>query len=61
MVKKACKSNIIIITGLLPRDKSKSKWKNKLLKVNSYLSNFCKNEKNEYVIYGPRRRLNPAW
>ena len=60
MVKKARKSNIII-TGLLPRDKSKSKWKNKLLKVNNYLSNFCKKEKNEYVIYGPRRRLNPTW
>ena len=44
-VKKACKSNMII-TGLLPRDKSKSKRRSKLLKVNSYLSNFCKNEKN---------------
>ena len=45
MVKKACKSKMIT-TGLLPRDKSKSKRRNKLLKVDSYLSNFCKNEKN---------------
>ena len=45
MVKKARKSKMIT-TGLLPRDKSKSKRRNKLLKVDSYLSNFCKNEKN---------------
>ena len=44
MVKNGRKSNITI-TGLLPRDKSKSKRRNKLLKVNRYLSNFCKNEK----------------
>ena len=42
MVKKARKSNIII-TGLLLRDKNKSKRRYRLLKVNSYLSNFCKN------------------
>ena len=45
VVKKARQSNIII-TGLLLLDKSKSKGRNKLLKVNSYLSNFWKNEKN---------------
>ena len=45
LVKKVRKSNIII-TGLLPSGKSKSKRRNKLLKVKSHLSNFCKNEKN---------------
>ena len=49
MVKKARKSNITT-TGLLPCDKSKSKRRNKLLKVNSYLSNFCKNWKNMSFI-----------
>ena len=49
MVKIARKSNIII-TGLLPCDKVKSKGKNKLLKLNSYFCNFCKNEKNMLLI-----------
>ena len=49
MVRKARKSNIII-TGLLPRDKIKSKRTNKLLKVNNYIGNFCKNEKNMLFI-----------
>ena len=52
MVKKACKSNIII-TGILLRDKSKWKRRNKLLKVNSYLSKFCKN-KNNMLFMGQR-------
>ena len=49
MVKIARKSNIII-TGLLPCDKGKSKGRNKLLKLNSYFCNFCKNEKNMLFI-----------
>ena len=49
MVRKARKSNIIL-TGLLPRDKIKPKRTNKLLKVNNYISNFCKNEKNMLFI-----------
>ena len=44
-VEKARKSNIIII-GILSRDKTKLKRRNKLFKVNSCLSNFWKNEKN---------------
>ena len=50
MVKKGCKSNIII-TGLLPRDTSKSK-RNKLLKVNIYPSHFCKNENMLFMGQG---------
>ena len=49
MVKIARKSNIII-AGLLPCDKVKSKGRNKLLKLNSYFCNFCKNEKNMLLI-----------
>ena len=39
-----------ITTGLLPRDKGNSKRRNKLLKVNSYLNNFCKNKKNMLLM-----------
>ena len=49
MVKIARKSNIII-AGLVPCDKVKSKGRNKLLKLNSYFCNFCKNEKNMLLI-----------
>ena len=43
LVEKSAKSNVIL-TGILPRDKYKSK-RNKLCEVNSYLSSSCKTEK----------------
>ena len=47
MVKKARKCyKLVIITDLLSREESKSRRRNVLLKVNSYLSNFCKSKKN---------------
>ena len=45
LLEKAPKSNIIL-TGILPRDKYKSKKRNKLYEVNSYLNSFCKTGKN---------------
>ena len=45
LLEKAPKSNTIL-TGLLPRDKYKSKRKNKLCQVCSYLNSSCKTEKN---------------
>ena len=45
LLEKAPKSNIIL-TGILPRDEYKSKRRNKLCKVNSYLNNSRKTEKN---------------
>ena len=45
LLEKAPKSNIIL-TGILPRDKHKSKRRNKLCEVNSYLKSSCKTKKN---------------
>ena len=45
LFEKVPKSNIIL-TGTLPRDKSKSKRRNKLCEVNSYLNSSCKTKKN---------------
>ena len=40
----------IILTGLLPRQLKKSKWRNKILKVNNYLKKPCKDETNIYYL-----------
>ena len=50
LLEKAPKSNIIL-TGILPRDKYKSKRRNKLCEVNSYLNSSCKTEKNMLYMY----------
>ena len=58
LLEKAPKSNIIL-TGILPRDKYKSKKRNKLYEVNSYLNSFCKTEKNmSYMGQGSGWILN---
>ena len=40
----------ITLIGLLPRNLNKSKWRNKILKVNSYLKNSFKYETNIYYL-----------
>ena len=40
----------MILTDLLPRDLNKSKRRNKILKVNSYLKKSCKDETNIYYL-----------
>ena len=40
----------IILEGLLPRDFSKSKKRNKILKENNYLKKSCKDETNIYYL-----------
>ena len=40
----------IILTGLLPRELSKSNQRNKILKVNSYLKISCKDHTNIYYL-----------
>ena len=58
LLEKAPKSNIIL-TGILPHDKYKSKRRNKSCKVNSYLNKPCKTEKNMlYMDQGHRWILN---
>ena len=42
--------NKIILTGLLPWDLNKSKQRNQILKVHSYLKKSCKNETNIYYF-----------
>ena len=58
LLEKAPKSNINL-TGKLPHDKSKSKRRNNLCEVNSYLNSSCKTEKNMlYVDQGSGWILN---
>ena len=40
----------IFLTGLLPRNLNKSKQRNKILTVNSYLKESCKDETNIYYL-----------
>ena len=48
LLEKAPKTNITL-TGMLPRDRYKSKRRKKSCKINSYLNSSCKTEKN--VLY----------
>ena len=58
LLEKAPKSNINL-TGILPHDKYKSKRRNNLCEVNSYLNSSCKTEKNMlYVDQGSGWILN---
>ena len=45
LLEKAPKSNVIL-TGILPQNKYKSKRRNNLCEVNSYLNSSCKTKKN---------------
>ena len=58
MLEKAPKSNIIL-SGILPQDKYKSKRRSKLCEVNSYLKNSCKTEKNMLYMMDQGQWMDP--
>ena len=50
----------MILTGLLPRDLNKSKQRNKMLKISSYLKKFCKDKTNIYYLEQDRNWVHKA-